>query len=126
MKIDTHIALLLGFALGALAVLDAHAQSVPSLISYQGKLTDATGNPLLNGTYGVAVRLWSKKDNAQPGNTLVWGQDYSVAVQNGIFNVILGAPGGLAITNAAVNDLNFAFGEAERYVGTELPGDFRP
>ena len=40
-----------------------------------------------------------------------------MAVINGIFNVILGAPGGTPVTNAAVNDLSFAFNDAERYFG---------
>ena len=93
---------------------------MPSLINYQGKLTDASNNPLPNGTYGVAVRLWSKKDNAQPGNTLVWGQEYNVALLNGIFDVILGAPGGTPVTNTAVNDLSFAFTDAERYFGLTI------
>src|SRR5438046_3160621 len=97
--------------------LPCHSQSVPSLINYQGKLTDASNNPLPHGTYGIAVRLWSKKANAQSGNTLVWGQEYNVAVISGIFNVILGSPGGIPVTNAAVNDLSFAFSDSERFIG---------
>ncbi len=103
--------------IAAFVAFDGSAQSIPSLINYQGKLTDASGSPLPNGTYGVAFCIWNKKDAAQPGNTLIWGQEYSVAVQSGVFNVILGAPGGVPITNAAVNDLTYAFTEAERYVG---------
>lgn len=95
----------------------SRAQSVPSLINYQGRLTDAAGNPLPNGTYGIAFRIWNKKDATMPGNLLIWGQEYNVAVQNGVFNVVLGAPGGTAITNTAVNDLNFAFTEMNRYFG---------
>ncbi len=103
----------------ALAVViqgpNCFSQPTPSLINYQGKLTDAAGNPLPNGTYGVAFRIWNKRDAALPGNTLIWGQEYNVAIVNGVFNVILGAPGGLAIPEAAVNDLAFAFTEPERY-----------
>ncbi len=98
-------------------VATVYGQSVPSLINYQGRLTDASGNALPNGTYGIAVRLWSKKDNAQPGNMLVWGQEYNVAVVGGVFNLILGAPGGTPITNAAVNEISFAFSDPERYFG---------
>ncbi len=97
--------------------LQCHAQSVPALINYQGKLTDASGNPLPNGTYGVAVRIWNKKSSSESGNVLVWGQEYNVAVLSGVFNVILGTPGGSLITNAAVNDIGFAFAESERFIG---------
>jgi microcystin-dependent protein len=89
-------------------------------MNYQGKLTDAGGNPLANGTYGVAFRIWNKKTATDTGNQLIWGQEYNVAVQNGVFNVILGANGGDVITNAAVNDLNFAFGESERFLGMTI------
>ena len=85
--------------------------------SDQGKLTDAAGNPLPNGTYGVAFRVWNKKAATDSGNQFVWGQEYSVAVQNGVFNVILGAPGGMPLAGAAVNDLTFAFTEADRFFG---------
>ena len=103
---------------GSLA--SGEAQSVPSLINYQGRLTDASGNPLPNGTYGVAFRLWSKKAATDSGNLLIWGQEYNVAVQSGVFNVILGASGGTPITNAAVNDLNFAFTEPDRFIGLTI------
>ena len=117
MKAHQQIAVLLSLAICALTAPVGHAQSVPSLINYQGKLTDASGTPLPNGTYGVAVRLWSKKDNAQPGNTLVWGQEYNVAVINGIFNVILGSPAGAPVSGAQTNDLGAAFVGSERYFG---------
>lgn len=117
MKQSIYLTIILGLTLGASSIL---AQSVPNLINYQGKLTDAAGELLPNGIYGVAFRIWNKKDAALPGNTLVWGQEYDVALQSGIFNVILGAPGGLPLTNAAVNDLSFAFTEAERYIGLTM------
>lgn len=52
---------------------------VPKLINYQGKLTDDSGNPLPNGTYGVAFRVWSKKAAPEIGDQLIWGQEYNVA-----------------------------------------------
>ena len=112
--------LVLSLTLVALMASNSSAQSVPNLMNYQGKLTVADGNPLPNGTYGVKFCIWSKKDATLPGNALIWGQEYNVAVQGGVFNVILGAPGGTLVTNAAVNDLSSAFREPERYFGLTI------
>lgn len=108
--------LLLSLTFAVLTAAESPGQTVPSLINYQGKLTDAAGSPLPNGTYGVGFRIWNKKSASEAGNTLIWGQEYSVAVQSGVFNVILGAPGGAPVTNAPTNSIEFAFSEAERYI----------
>jgi len=113
MRIRYHVLVAVVLAFG----YSSFAQTVPSLINYQGKLTDAAGNPLPNGTYGVGFRIWNKKAAGLSGEQLVWGQEYTVALQSGVFNVILGAAGGTAISNAAVNDLSFAFGEPDRFIG---------
>ncbi len=107
---------LLLLLLGMFASLPALAANIPKAVNYQGKLTDASGNPLPNGTYGIAIRLWDKKSSAEPTNTLIWGAEYNVTVLNGAFNIILGS-GGTPLTNAAVNDIGFAFGDSERYFG---------
>lgn len=103
--------------LGCCASLIATASdSVPKLINYQGKLTDETGNPLASGQYTLQFRIWDDPTNSDAGH-LVWGQEYSLAVLQGVFNVILGAPGGTAIPNAGVNDIGFAFTSSRRYIG---------
>ncbi|HTL57155.1 MAG TPA: phage tail protein [Candidatus Limnocylindrales bacterium] len=106
--------------LGLLLLSSVRAQTVPSLINYQGRLTDEIGRALTNGTYGIQFRLWNKPVAGQPGETLVWGQQYDVSLVNGIFNVILGASGGTPLPGAGVADLQFAFGEPERYLGLTL------
>jgi hypothetical protein len=112
---------LLTLAISSLLVaLPAGAQSVPSLMNYQGRLTEESGQPLTNGTYAVQFRLWNRAITNQPGETLVWGRQYDLTIINGVFNVILGAPGGIPLPGAAVNDLQFAFGDAERYLGLTL------
>ena len=60
----------------------------PKLINYQGKLTDANGEPITNTTVRVAFRIY----DAATGGTLVWGvQTFdNVPVVQGHFNVILG------------------------------------
>ena len=50
------------------------------------------------------------------GSNLIWGAEYNVASVAGQFNVILGAAGGTPVPGAAVNDISFAFGSAERYL----------
>ncbi|HTL57154.1 MAG TPA: phage tail protein [Candidatus Limnocylindrales bacterium] len=106
--------------LGILALHSTRAQTVPSLMNYQGRLTDETGRALTNGTYGIQFRLWNKPVAGQPDETLVWGQQYDVSLVNGVFNVILGASGGAPLPGAGVADLQFAFGEPERYLGLTL------
>jgi hypothetical protein len=44
-----------------------------------------------------------------PGETLVWGRKYNVTMQNGVFNVILGAYGWVSITAAKPNLGHTAF-----------------
>lgn len=99
--------------------LPARAQSVPPLVNYQGRLTDELGQPLPSGTYSVQFRLWP----SVAGTTdLVWARQYDVAVVDGVFHVILGAPGGteFAGASAAANSLNLAFTEPERYLGITI------
>ena len=110
MKSLLHLAIaiaLCGCALG---------QSVPNLINYQGRLTDQSGAALPIGNYGLEFRLW----DSPTGTNLIWAQQQNVSAQaNGVFNVILGAPGGSAITNPVpmVNDLGFALTSSNRFLG---------
>lgn len=96
------------------AVLNGGAQiAVPKLVNYQGRLTDAAGQPLSNGTYQVKFELFKSPSSS---DNLVWGASYAVAVVSGQFNVVLGAAGGTPVGGAAVNDISFAFGDSERYL----------
>lgn len=92
-------------------------QSVPSLVNYQGRLTDQNGAPLSGGSYTIQFRLWDSSTNA---SGLIWAQQQNLTIQsNGVFNVILGAPGGSDVPGPPpmVNDLNLAFGSTNRYLG---------
>jgi len=44
------------------------AQDVPSAISYQGKLTDTSGQPLPDGTYSVQFKLYT----TETGGAAFW------------------------------------------------------
>ena len=68
------------------------AGTVASKISYQGRLTNAGGNPL-NGSYNLVFQLW---DDATAGSQI--GSDIvknNVPVSNGLFTIKLDIPTGL-------------------------------
>jgi len=60
--------------------------AVPQQINYQGRLTDAVGKPL-DGTYTIRFYLY----DAPTGGTLLWNEEQSVVVADGIYNVQLGS-----------------------------------
>jgi hypothetical protein len=88
---------LIRFALIALflsAATLAHA-AVPHLLNYQGKLTDEDGKPL-DGAYAITFRIY----DAEAGGTLLWQETQpGIAVQKGLFSVLLGS----------ITSLNLAF-----------------
>ena len=98
--------ILLSLLLAVAASAPAFAQTVPSGMTYQGRLTDASNAPVPDGTgYEIEVRLWS----APTGGTLLWGTRYTgVPLKSGAFNLILGS-GGTSIPGAATTDIKAAF-----------------
>jgi hypothetical protein len=81
--------LFLAQSVGALPGAEPAEPLVPSqtLISYQGTLTDPSGNPV-NATVTMVFALY---DAASGGNRL-WGPEtQSVQVSNGLFHVLLGS-----------------------------------
>ncbi|HUU44106.1 MAG TPA: hypothetical protein VM118_00100 [Acidobacteriota bacterium] len=58
----------------------------PHLMSFQGRLDDASGVPLPNGDYSVTFRLY---DEPEIG-ILLWNETQTVTTSNGIFAVLLG------------------------------------
>jgi len=111
-----------GLSLAFVGVPDGGAQSVPPLINYQGRLTDQSGAPLAPGPYVIQFKLW---DDALLTNAtdLIWGQQQTVTLQtNGVFNVILGSPGGSSIPGVtpAVNSLGYAFAGSNCFLGVTV------
>ncbi len=81
----------------------AHAQ-VPSLINYQGRLSDANGAPV-TGSKNFVIRLY----DAQTGGTLLYTEDLgSVSLgTNGIYSFQFGSAGSSnAVTSEAVATTN--------------------
>lgn len=105
--------------LACLAPIALCAQVVPNLINYQGRLTDQTGAPLPAGIYSVQFRMWDSPGLASMAD-LIWAQQQRVIIQsNGVFNVILGSPGGAPVPGVtpAVNDLAYAFPGTNCFLG---------
>jgi hypothetical protein len=100
--------------LALVAVPGANAQPIPQLVSFQGRLTAADGEPLPSGTYGVTFELFSSPDPAVLDP--VWGATYTVVVISGQFNVILGAAGGTPVPEAEVSDLGAAFAVGDKFL----------
>ena len=82
----------MGLPLGVL-----HAQTVPLLINYQGKVTGGTGIPL--GSTGNAPNFTAAPENrkvifrmfdAQTGGNRLWSEQQTVTISLGEFSVLLG------------------------------------
>lgn len=69
------------------AETDAPAITIPSSFNYQGFLRDGNGNPM-NGTHKIKISLWT---DVQTGSELYFEEFASVAVRDGLFNVVMGS-----------------------------------
>jgi hypothetical protein len=69
----------------AVCLAISSAWAVSGLISYQGKLTDAGGNPL-DGLYSIRFYLY----NVETGGSHLWSEQQDIQITNGIYNVQLG------------------------------------
>ncbi len=110
------------FALLALSLpLAAFGQSVPAYISYQGKITDAGGNPVgptapVNRT--VIFRIWNHATDSATGNRL-YSEKQNVTISGGEFSVLIGA--GTPVDGETSPAFSAAiFGGATRYLGVTV------
>ncbi|MCI0732059.1 MAG: hypothetical protein L0332_35785 [Chloroflexi bacterium] len=74
----------------AFSRLISPANSSLDTIAYQGRLADASGNPL-SGTYGMTFRLYNVASGGSPLWTEQWSGGNAVQVSDGLFNVLLGS-----------------------------------
>jgi hypothetical protein len=97
------------FPLAALLTALPLCAQVPSLINYQGRLTDGSGN-LVTGNRTMAVRLY---DAASGGNLTYAETIGTVAVTNGAYSFCFGAGGSLSVSSnetvATTNGTNQVF-----------------
>src|SRR5688572_20548 len=67
--------------------------AAPRAISFQGRLTDSSSNPL-TGTYSIQFSIWDTGPGA--GGTQLWSETQSINADNGIFSVLLGTVSALS------------------------------
>jgi hypothetical protein len=67
----------------------AWAAAASRTINYQGRLTDLSGNPVVDGTHSITVRLYDAQAAAEGASK--WADTYSVQTKNGYFSVVLGS-----------------------------------
>ena len=85
--------------LGLAFLVSIAGAEIPRVISYQGRISDGEGNPVADGTYNMRFRLF----DAETGGNLEWDSGLqSIALDGGIFNVLLGDAGQPAL------DMEFA------------------
>jgi hypothetical protein len=76
------------------AFAPAAQATVPSTMSYQGRLTDGAGNNVADGPYAVTFKLY----DAVTGGALLWSETQpGVTVTGGLFSVVLGSSTPLAV-----------------------------
>jgi hypothetical protein len=59
---------------------------IPHTLSYQGVLTDSTGNPKPDGSYTFTFRLYDSSSTSQP----IWTEQKTLQTSKGLFSTILG------------------------------------
>ena len=88
----------------------AFAVNAPSLMNYQGRLTDAGGTPV-SGTYSIVFTIY---DALTAGNNLWQETQSSVVVTDGLFDVILGSNTALTAS---------VFSSSDRWLGIKVGAD---
>ena len=91
-------------------LFSAAVAQVPQQINYQGMLANADGILVPDGNYVMSFAIYE----AAAGGTPLWSESQTVAVVNGLYNVILGQPGNL---------INPADMNRDRYLGVRIAGD---
>lgn len=111
MKSPTSLLAAACLAWGMTMATDSHAQSttaVPGFISYQGKVTDASGNPIGASptpvNRSVIFRIWSHPTNSGVSE-LVYSEQQTVTISDGEFSALIGQ-------GAALSDQPLGFDES--------------
>ena len=79
------IALLSGIVTSSQAMPVRQTTQPPGLLTYQGHLLDAAGEPVLDDTYLMTFSLW----DASTGGIRLWGpEEHDVEITDGFFAVL--------------------------------------
>ena len=103
------IVLLLGVMMFATPVSSQVLDGVPHLISYQGRLTDAGGDPVADGEHVVTFTIWRDSLSISPTDREWISPNCTVLAVNGLFNWQLGSKEGLPPWTTT-NDANLWLG----------------
>jgi hypothetical protein len=127
----------IGIALLALLPLAATAQTitsaVPGLLSYQGRITNASGALVGAGTpvnRTVILRVWSHQTNSTAAD-LVYSEQQTVTISEGEFSVLIGAGSAVSGTPLGYSEATkgppsttigaaAVFGGANRFLGVTI------
>jgi hypothetical protein len=69
------------------AVGGTDAITIPQMLSYQGKMTDTFGLPVVDTTYQVTFRLYT----VPSGGSSFWDETQTVRTRGGLFSTLLGS-----------------------------------
>ena len=85
----------------------SQVSAAPTTMNFQGRLADASGNTVANGTYNMQFRLFT----VASGGSATWTETREttnrVTVTNGLFSVQLGAVTPLSASLFSGNDVYF-------------------
>ena len=85
------------------------SENIPTMINYQGYLTDSSGNPI-NGTLSIRFSIYSTASGGSP----LWQETQSsVTITDGLFNVLLGS----------VNSITAEYLTGTSYLGVKVGTD---
>ena len=66
---------------------ETDAITIPRMLSYQGKLLDNMGNPVMDTTYSVLFSLYT----VPSGGAAFWSETQTVRTRAGLFSILLGS-----------------------------------
>jgi len=87
------------------------AITIPQMMSYQGRLTDAAGVPVANGDYRVEFRLYPEPTGGSP----FWTETQTVTTRDGLFSILLGS-----VTPITTGDGDRGLGIGAAYIGMSV------
>ena len=119
------VAVVLGIALIPAKALAQATPNPPSRLTYQGFLVGSDGVALGNTApknYDVIFTLFNSEAASGPANIL-WGEQQTVTVDKGYFNVLLGEGAAVAgLTHGDLSDLFKGTDASDRFVGITVKG----